>query len=59
MFNAEDIQARLRQQPFRPLRIIGSEGQRFDIYHPELVLVGRHDLTIGFSSPASPRSTTA
>jgi hypothetical protein len=54
MFRAEDIQERLRQRPFRPLRIIASEGQRFDIYHPDLVLVGRRDLMIGFPSSDNP-----
>jgi hypothetical protein len=54
MFNAEEIQARLRQQPFRPLRIIVSEGMRFDIQHPDLVLVGRRDLTIGMADPRNP-----
>jgi hypothetical protein len=47
MFSPEEIQARLRDRPFRPLRIVASEGQRFDIHHPDLVLVGRRDLTIG------------
>jgi hypothetical protein len=54
MFSADDIQARLRQKPFRPLRIIASEGQQFDIHHPDLVLVGRRDLTIGFPDPNNP-----
>jgi hypothetical protein len=54
MFTAEDIQARLRAKPFRPLRIIASEGQQFDIHHPDLVFVGRRDLMIGFPSPESP-----
>jgi hypothetical protein len=54
MFRAEDIQARLRQQPFRPLRIVASEGMQFDIKHPDLVLVGRHDLTIGTPDPVTP-----
>jgi hypothetical protein len=51
MYSAEDIQVRLRQQPFQPLRIIASEGLRFEIYHPDLVMVGRHDIMIG--SPSS------
>jgi hypothetical protein len=51
MFSAEDIQARLRQRPFQPLRIIVSEGPKYDIHHPDLVLIGRHDLMIG--SPSS------
>jgi hypothetical protein len=54
MFTAEGIQARLREKPFRPVRIVVSEGLRYDIIHPDLVLVGRHDLMIGFSDPATP-----
>jgi hypothetical protein len=38
MYRAEDIQARLRQKPFQPFRIIASEGLRYDINHPDLVL---------------------
>jgi hypothetical protein len=54
MFRPEDIQARLREKPFRPLRIVASEGQQFEIRHPDLVLVGRRDLTIGFPAPDHP-----
>lgn len=43
MCRAEDIQARLREKPFRPLRIIASEGLQYDVHHPDLVFVGRHD----------------
>ena len=54
MYSAEDILARLRAKPFRPLRIIASEGLRFDIHHPDLVFVGRRDLMIGFPGPDNP-----
>ena len=54
MFTAELIQDRLRQKPFRPFRIIASEGLRYDIQHPYLVLVGFRDLTIGFAHPSNP-----
>lgn len=54
MFTAEEIQARLRERPFRPLRIIASEGLRFNVEHPDLVFVGRRDLMIGTPDPASP-----
>ena len=54
MYSAEQIQDRLREKPFRPLRIVGSEGLRFDIYHPDLILVGTHDVMIGHASPANP-----
>ena len=55
MFRAEEIQARIREQPFRPLRLIASEGLRYDIIHPDLVLVGQRDLTIGYPSQENPR----
>lgn len=54
MYSAEDIQARLREKPFRPLRIIASEGLRYEIRHPDLVFVGRHDLQIGYPDPQNP-----
>jgi hypothetical protein len=54
MFNPDDIQARLRQSPFLPVRIIISTGQTFDIYHPDLVLVGRRDMIIGKASTKNP-----
>jgi hypothetical protein len=54
MFRPEDIQARLREKPFRPLRIIVSEGLRYDIHHPDLVLVGVRDLMLGFATPDRP-----
>jgi hypothetical protein len=55
MFRPEDIQARLREKPFRPLRIVASEGLRYDILHPDLVLVGNRDLMIGL--PREPSGT--
>jgi len=54
MFRPEEIQARLREKPFRPLRFIVSEGLRYDIHHPDLVFVGERDLMIGFASAARP-----
>jgi hypothetical protein len=55
MFRAEEIQKRLREQPFRPLRIIASEGLRYDVRHPDLVFVGERDMMIGH--PSSDNST--
>ena len=54
MFRPEEIQARLREKPFHPLRLIVSEGLRYDIHHPDLVFVGERDLMIGFASAAHP-----
>lgn len=55
MFRPDDIQARLRERPFRPLRLIANEGLRYDITHPDLVLVGQRDLTIGYPSVENPQ----
>lgn len=54
MFSPEDIQNRIRQRPFVPLRIVTSSGQAFDIYHPDLILVGRREIVIGRSSTENP-----
>jgi hypothetical protein len=54
MFTPEEILARLRQKPFRPLRITAAEGEPFDIYYPDLVRVGRYDVCIGSPDPVSP-----
>jgi hypothetical protein len=47
MFNAEDILARLKTRPFTPIRIVTTTGETYDVYHPDLVLVGRRCLEIG------------
>ena len=54
MFSPEVIKARLNEKPFRPLRIIASEGLSYDIFHPDLVFVGWTDRIIGFARPEHP-----
>jgi hypothetical protein len=54
MFTADDIQARLREKPFVPIRLITSSGQSYDVTHPELVLVGRRSLIIGTANNENP-----
>jgi hypothetical protein len=56
MFTDETIKARLREKPFRPVRIIASEGLSYDVYHPDLIWVGWSDVQIGFASPDHPTS---
>jgi hypothetical protein len=55
MFTAESIQARVRQQPFVPFRVVTSSGETHDVVHPELIMVGRRFLEIGV--PAKPGVT--
>jgi hypothetical protein len=54
VFTPEDIQARVRQRVFVPVRIVTSAGQSFDIYHPDLIMVGRRFLIIGSASNENP-----
>ena len=54
MFSADDVRARLREQPFRPIRIVTSTGDTYDVYHPDLVFVARRFLIIGTPSSDDP-----
>jgi len=54
VFTTKDIQERLREKPFRPMRIVVSEGLRYDVRHPDLVFVGNRDIMIGFPGPENP-----
>ena len=53
----EDILELLRARPFRPFRISLSDGQRFEVRHPELAMVGRNQVVIGVADAAGPEGT--
>lgn len=36
-----------RKQPFKPFRVVLTTGAKYDIYHPDLIMVGRRSATIG------------
>lgn len=42
-----DMLSRARQKPFRPFRLIVSEGGVYDVRHPEWIMVGRDSVVIG------------
>lgn len=44
---AEDLMEMLRKRPFVPFRIYMTDGQTYDIVHPEAVLVLRSRAVIG------------
>ncbi len=54
MFSPDDVLARLRGRPFVPLRIVTGAGQMFDVFHPDLVLVGRREVVAGRASTENP-----
>jgi len=44
-----DLLARVRQKPFRPFRLVVSEGGVYDVRHPDLIMMGRDSVVIGVS----------
>lgn len=61
MLSAETIKARLRDQPFIPVRFVMSSDQNYDVYHPDMVMVGRGFLIIGLprsDNPSEPEQVT-
>jgi hypothetical protein len=54
MFTAQIIRARVRQQPFRPFQVVTSSGERYDVLHPELMLVGRNAIHVGTPTREDP-----
>lgn len=37
----------LRQQPFRPFRLVMSSGKTYDVRHPEMAMLTRTDILVG------------
>ena len=54
MFTAEDIRARVKKLPFVPMRIITSADEHYDIYYPDLIMVGTRHLVVGTASAENP-----
>jgi hypothetical protein len=42
-----DLLARVRQKPFRPFRLVLSEGATYEFRHPDFLMVGRDSIVIG------------
>jgi hypothetical protein len=52
----DDIRDMLRRQPFLPFRLHLSNGQTFDIRHPEVALVTRMGIVIAIPGSAATES---
>ena len=37
----------LRQQPFRPFRLVMSSGEAYEVRHPEMAWVTKNDILVG------------
>jgi hypothetical protein len=54
MFTAAEVYRRIKGAPFIPVRIRTSDGISYDIYHPDLVIVGPRFVTVGTASAEGP-----
>jgi hypothetical protein len=54
MFTAPDIRNYAQRQPFAPFRIVTTDGKSFDVLHPDLIMVGARDVTVGHPSRKHP-----
>ncbi len=54
MFTTEMIQTRVRKQPFVPLRIVTSSGEAYEVRHPDLIMVGAREITVGLPHEKKP-----
>ncbi len=49
MFDPKAVQARIRKQPFVPVRIVTSSGEAYEVRHPDQIMIGRTVLFIGLA----------
>ena len=54
MLTSDDIRAKVRRQPFAPVRIRTSDGESYDVHHPDLIMIGRRALIVGTAAPDDP-----
>ena len=47
---AEDIRNHVRKQPFQPICLFLSDGSKYEVQHPEMMMVGRTEVVIGISA---------
>ena len=51
----EELRDVLRTQPFQPFRLVMTDGQAYEIRHPDLMMVGRRSAIVGL--PGQPGRT--
>ncbi len=44
----EDLRLLVKRRPFKPYRITMSTSETFDVWHPDLLIVGRSIVALGF-----------
>ncbi len=52
----DDVLQMLRARPFRPFTISLSDGQQYEVRHPEIAIVSRSTVLVGIPGPRGPDS---
>ena len=53
--SANDLLQLIRRRPFAPFVVVTTDGTRYDVTHPEMLMPGRRTITIGLpDDPALP-----
>ena len=47
-----DLRTRARQHPFRPFRLVLTDGTAYDVRHPDFLMIGRDSAVVGLSGAA-------
>ena len=55
--SGDDLLVRIRQRPFIPFVVVTTDGTRYEVRHPELLMPGRRYVHIGI--PADPAQALA
>lgn len=49
----EELRDMVRRRPFQPFRVHLDDGRQYDVLYPEVTLVSRTMMLIGFPDPAA------
>ncbi len=52
----DDLRKLIRRQPFEPFRVVTSSRQTYDVRHPEMAALGRHELHLIIADEKNPES---
>jgi hypothetical protein len=50
----QELHDALKHKPFEPFRIVMTDGQGYDIRHPDLLMVGLRTTTVGLTGQPGP-----
>ncbi len=53
---SDELRNHLRKRPFRPFRLILTDGRTFEVRHPELAVVGQSTVAVGLARRGDPES---